>query len=69
MKKLILVTAIAAFSMTSCKKDYTCECKDNSTVDPKDFSTKYTKTKKKTAETNCSAQNTLWSPDYTCTLK
>ena len=26
MKKLLLVAAVAAFTMTSCKKDYTCEC-------------------------------------------
>lgn len=26
MKKLLLVAAVAMFAMTSCKKDYTCEC-------------------------------------------
>ncbi len=26
MKKVLLVAAFAAFVMTSCKKDYTCEC-------------------------------------------
>ena len=26
MKKLLFVAAVAAFTMTSCKKDFTCEC-------------------------------------------
>jgi hypothetical protein len=69
MKKLLLVAAVAAFTMTSCKKDYVCTCKDNSTVDPEDFTTKYSKVKKKDAEAKCTLLNTFWSPDYTCTLK
>ena len=26
MKKALLIAAVATFVMTSCKKDYTCEC-------------------------------------------
>ena len=26
MKKALLIAAVAGFVMTSCKKDYTCEC-------------------------------------------
>ena len=26
MKKILLVAAVACMTMTSCKKDYTCEC-------------------------------------------
>ena len=26
MKKILLIVAVASFVMTSCKKDYTCEC-------------------------------------------
>lgn len=27
MKKIILITAITAITLVSCKRDYTCECK------------------------------------------
>lgn len=26
MKKVLFIAAVAAFAMTSCKKDYTCSC-------------------------------------------
>ena len=26
MKKILLIVAVAGLAMTSCKKDYTCEC-------------------------------------------
>ena len=26
MKKVLLLAAVVAFTMTACKKDYTCEC-------------------------------------------
>lgn len=32
MKKVIFMLAVATLSMTSCKKDYTCECTSDSPV-------------------------------------
>lgn len=32
MKKILLIAAVAGFAMTSCKKDYTCECTTSSTA-------------------------------------
>ena len=69
MKKILLIAAAACFVMTSCKKDYTCECVDSDRTNPDDFNTKYTKVKKKDAEASCKTLNDFWSPDWTCTLK
>lgn len=64
MKKLLLVAAVAAFtvSMTSCKKDYTCTCK--STVTPSggtatvtETKVEYKKVKEDDAKTSCDAGN------------
>ena len=32
MKKLLLVAAVAGMALTSCKKDYTCECTTSTNV-------------------------------------
>ena len=66
MKKLIIacgVVALAAFT-TSCKKEYTCECKD----DGGDvvYSQELPKSKKGDAESAC---NVLDSADRECELK
>lgn len=69
MKKVLLLAIVAtAFGMTSCKKDYTCECKTGSTVD---FT--YTqKSSKAKAKTWCTLYNTSYSASTTggsCSLK
>lgn len=69
MKKLLfLALAATTFGMTSCKKDYTCECKDGSTVD-----LTYTqKSSKAKAKTWCEAYNTTYSAAVSggsCSLK
>ena len=60
MKKLFtLALVIGAFSLTSCKKDWTCECKDTSTgVVDFTFTQKSTKAK---AKTWCEAFNSTYS--------
>ncbi len=69
MKKLFILAVIAgAFSLTSCKKDYTCECKDNSTgILDISYTQKSTKAK---AKTWCEAYNATWAIlDSKCALK
>jgi hypothetical protein len=66
MKKLFILAIVAgAFSMTSCKKDYVCECKDSTGVVLGSVTFNNTKAKAKTA---CTAYNTFGS-DITCSLK
>lgn len=64
MKKLMILgfCAVMAMSATSCKKDWTCTCKNGS--DEEKF-TIY-KTNKATAKIGCELQN---EEDWTCTLK
>ena len=65
MKKLFILAVIAAgFTMTSCKKDYTCSCTVPGQSAPVEY--KYTKVKKADAETACKAANVGGIP---CTLK
>jgi hypothetical protein len=53
MKKVLLVAAVAAFAMTSCKKEYTCECTTTSSSGSTSSSVKLDKMKKKDAEKKC----------------
>ena len=59
MKKFAPIAAVALLGMmfTSCKKDFTCTCKDSAgtTVGTP---TKYTNVKKKDAKTLCDLANT-----------
>lgn len=69
MKKIMLLATVAlAFGMTSCKKDWTCECKDSGGVDFT-YTQKSTKAK---AKTWCEAWNTSYkatSSTGSCDLK
>jgi hypothetical protein len=70
MKKIMIVAAVAAFTMASCKKDYTCTCKDSDTGATKgdDIVLKGT-AKKKDAESVCNTANTTYGiAGYSCTL-
>lgn len=69
MKKILLLAVVAVVAMTSCKKDYTCECLDTDRTDPMDLSYTYKKVKKKDAEKSCEAQNTAAAGLWTCKLK
>jgi hypothetical protein len=60
MKKIAKIAALAIFgamAMTSCKKDYTCTCKDDE--DGTVFAaTKYSKVSKKDAKSSCETADT-----------
>jgi hypothetical protein len=62
MKKILLVAAVAAFAMTSCKKEYTCECiTSTSSGDSETESVKFDKMKKKDAEKKCDTGDASFS--------
>lgn len=69
MKKILLVAVVAGFAMTSCKKNYTCEC--TVTAGGQTTTTSSTaKLKKKDAETWCTAQKgSAPGSSYSCGLK
>lgn len=63
MKKVLLLAIVAtAFGLTSCKKDYTCEC----TILGTTSSVKYTNVKKADAKKSCEALNQV---GVSCSLK
>lgn len=67
MKKLFILAVIAAgFTMTSCKKDYTCACTGAVTIN-----IPITKSTKKDADAVCKTAQTTYSSagSTTCTLK
>ncbi len=68
MKKIaILSIALVALSFASCKKDYTCTCKDATGGEVK----KFKKITKKQALSNCQTEtntNTYGSQTETCSL-
>lgn len=71
MKKLVLaVTVLVALSMTSCKKDYTCDCKDGN-GDQFDKQT-YPNTSLTDAKRSCDAREIFWrnstTPAANCTI-
>lgn len=68
MKKVLLIAAVAAFAMTSCKKDYTCECKALGTT----ASAQIVDAKKKDAQKACDDTQAGWKildDSATCELK
>lgn len=68
MKKIILVAAVATFAlgMTSCKKDYTCDCSYTSGGSTATSSSTIKNAKKSDAKAACTA---LQVGGFTCTLK
>ncbi len=70
MKKFapIVMVALLAVAFTSCKKDWSCECKDKD--GNVDFTYTYPKVAKSSAKTSCDAANTTWKADGgSCSLK
>ena len=69
MKKVILLAFVAATALTSCKKDWTCECTDNGTS----LGTVTIENKTKaTAKTACEGNNVTYqavAPGVKCELK
>ena len=68
MKKvLILASVLFVFGMTSCKKDYSCDC----TLTNGSVSAQYSGVKKSEAEDGCAELETaqkLFDSDAACTL-
>lgn len=65
MKKAIFIlAAFAAVGFTSCRKDYTCVCKDDSTGITTSTTTIHTK--KSLASSECSLNDTYYT---TCTIQ
>ncbi len=66
MKKILLIAAVAGMAMTSCKKDYTCECTTTSNapgVGSTTASGSTGKMKKKDAESKCNEGDRTYSID------
>jgi hypothetical protein len=53
MKKALLATTLLSIVLTSCKKDYTCECTTTSPAGTTIGTTNLGKMTKKNAETKC----------------
>ena len=74
MKKLFFSTAVAAvltLSMSSCKKDYNCDCKDTTTGDRFE-TTNYPNTGLVDAQKACKDRQSVWQnttrPAAQCTI-
>jgi len=67
MKKLFILAVVAgAFTMTSCKKDWTCECKNSTGTYPITM----TNVKKADAKKACDTWNTTYAASGgSCSLK
>lgn len=67
MKKVLSFAAAAVFvfGLSSCKKDYTCECTANGQV----IATQTANMKKKDAETWCEGSASYPGTTVTCSLK
>jgi hypothetical protein len=73
MKRLffsVALLALVTLGMTSCKKDYTCDCKDGSN---QQFDTQtYPNTSLTDAKRSCDARESFWrnnaQPSANCTI-
>ena len=71
MKRLLFsasIAAVFALGMTSCKKDYNCECKDGTTIE----TTTYPNTGLVDARNACKDRQSFWQntthPAAQCTI-
>lgn len=58
MKKVIFFGAVALMGLSSCKKDWTCECTTNYGSVSNKYALPLTNQTKSSAKTNCDAMNT-----------
>lgn len=66
-KSIFVVAALAAFSFASCKKDYSCVCKDSSGYSWGSYTVHTTKKK---AKDLCSDYDATWSMyNATCEIE
>jgi hypothetical protein len=69
MKKLMMIAAVGGvFALTSCKKDWTCECTTTGNGSSVSASTTVTATKKD-AEAACNSSVTSGGYTTTCAIK
>ena len=69
MKKILLIAAVAGFVMTSCKKDYTCECTTTGTGSTQVTTFTITDTKSKATDA-CEGTGSVVGPlTTTCKIK
>jgi hypothetical protein len=73
MKKLVLAaSAIVILGMSSCKKDYTCDCKETTGSGTTFESTNYPNTRLVDARENCKDRQSFWQngprPNTECTI-
>ena len=61
MKKVLLLAVAGMFVLTSCKKDWTCECNLTYGSLTQKFALPLTNQTKSTATTNCNAAKTNYS--------
>ena len=70
MKKvMILALVISGFAMTSCKKDWTCECTSTDGTNSATTSSVVENTTKSKAEAACNYTLTVGSSSTTCAIK
>jgi hypothetical protein len=69
MKKVMIFGAIALFGLSSCKKDWTCNCTIKSGSVATKISYPLTNQTKSSASTNCDAFDTNFGENGTCELK
>jgi hypothetical protein len=69
MKKTLSIIVLGIIVLTSCKKEYTCECKTNGGVVPIVIETPIKDTKKKATDSCESGSTTNQGIVTTCTLK
>jgi hypothetical protein len=68
MKKVLFIAAVGVISLASCKKDYTCACKDGSTT----VATYTVHTTKKKSKDLCSENDAsvkVVYPSASCTIQ
>ena len=64
MKKVLLIAVAGMFVLTSCKKDWTCDCKIEYGSAKQNFALPLTNQTKSSATTQCDAAQTNYSSIY-----
>jgi len=68
MKKILLIVSVASLAMTSCQKDYTCECTQTTAVGPYVEESTIHDTKG-SAKKQCDVLTATGRDGYSCVIK